>query len=199
MAKLYITNINFINENDLVDLSDYRINKSYNFKNKKDILLSLAVGISLNKGLKEYNLKEKNLLIKETKFGKLFFENRKDIKFNLSHSGEIGIAVLSNKEIGCDIEKIRKYDKKIALKYFSKEENLFINNSEDKNEAFTRIWILKESFLKAIGIGLIQNMNEISIIPSSNMIKINQKIDRRNWKIEEKRIDDYFIAICEEI
>ncbi len=199
MAKLYLVNINSIKNEDIKELSKYRIQKSNNFKVEKDRLLSLAAGIALNNGLKEFSLKEKDLEIKEDKFGKLFFENRKDIKFNLSHSEEIAISVISSKEVGCDVEKIRKYNEKLASKYFSEEENDFIEKSENKDESFTRIWTLKESFLKAIGVGLISNMNEISIVPNKDKIKILQNIDKRKWRLEEIHINDYYISICEEI
>ena len=199
MMKIYLVNINSIKDEDIKDLSEYRIKKASNYRLESDKLLCLAAGIALNKGLKEYNLKEKDLIVKENKYGKLFFENKKDIKFNLSHSKDTAIAVISNKEVGCDIEKLRKYNEKIANKYFSKGENEFINKSEDKDESFTRIWTLKESFLKAIGIGLIQNMNEISIIPNDISIEIKQNIDERKWIFKEIKLDDNYISICEEI
>ena len=197
--KIYLVNINSIKEEDVKDLSEYRIKKARNYRLESDKFLCLAAGVALNKGLKEYNLKEKDLIVKENKFGKLFFENKKDIKFNLSHSKNTAIAVISSKEVGCDVEKLRKYNEKIANTYFSKDENEFINKSEDKDESFTRIWTLKESFLKAVGIGLIQNMNEISIIPNDISIEIKQNIDDRKWIFKEIKLDDNYISICEEI
>lgn len=197
--KIYLVNINSIKDEDIKDLSDYRLKKADNYRLEADKLLCLAAGIALNKGLKEFNLNEKNLIVKENKYGKLFFENKKDIKFNLSHSKDTAIAVISNKEIGCDIEKLRKYDEKIAKKYFSKKENDFINLSINKDESFTRVWTLKESFLKAIGVGLIQNMNEISIIPNDIFIEIKQTIDDRKWVFKEIKLEDNYISICEEI
>ncbi len=198
MMKIYLVNINSIKESDVKELSEYRIKKANNFKNENDKLLSLAAGIALNQGLKEFNLKEKDLIIKENQFGKPIFESKKDIKFNISHSKDTVIAVISNKEVGCDVEKLRKYNENIIKKYFSNEEIDFIKTSKNKDEAFTRIWTLKESFLKAVGIGLIQHMNEISIIPKDDFIEIDQNIDNRKWVLKEVQIDDNYIAVCEE-
>ncbi len=197
--KIYLVNINSIKDEAIKDLSGYRIKKASGYRLETDKLLCLAAGIALNKGLKEFNLKEKDLTIKENLYGKLYFEERDDIKFNLSHSKDTAIAVISSKEVGCDIEKLRKYNEKLSYKYFSKEENDFINKSKNKDESFTRIWTLKESFLKAIGIGLIQNMNEFSIIPNETHVEIKQNIDKRKWSLKEIKIGDNYISICEEI
>lgn len=199
MSKIFIKNINFIKKNDVNELSEYRIKKSQSYINEKDTLLCLAAGIALNEGLKEFELKEKDLIINYNENGKPSFKDYNDIKFNLSHSKEYAIAVISNEEVGCDIEFLRKYNDKISKKYFSKEEQEYIDNSLNKDESFTRIWVLKESFLKALGIGLINNMKEISIIPNDDKIKINQKISKKNWFLKEMFLDKYYIAVCEEI
>lgn len=198
MAKLYLVNIKSIKEEDIKNLSAYRIKKADAFINEKDKLLSLAAGIALNEGLKEFNLKEKDLKISEKEFGKPYFKDRKDIKFNLSHSKDTSIAVISSKEVGCDIEKLRNYNSKIVEKCFSNEEKEFIKNSKNIDEGFTRIWTLKESFFKSIGKGLNFNMNEVSIIPRNDYIELKQSIDKRNWVLSEIKIDDNYVAICEE-
>ncbi len=198
MIKLYLVNINSIKEEDIKNLSAFRINKANSFTNEKDKLLSLAAGIALNEGLKEFNLLERDLEITINEFGKPYFKDRDDIKFNLSHSVDSSICVISSKDVGCDIEKLRKYNKKIANKCFSDEEKEFIVNSSNIDEAFTRIWTLKESFFKAIGNGLSFNMNGVSINPKENYIEIKQNIDSRNWKLSETKIDGNYIAICEE-
>lgn len=199
MFKFYLGNIKEVNEESIKDLSIYRINKALSFKNEKDKLLSLSAGIALNKALKEYNLKEKDLITDINEFGKPYFKDRNDIKFNLSHSFDTSICVISQNEIGVDIEKKRKYNEKLSLKYFSKEENDYINKSINKDESFTRIWTLKESFLKCIGQGLILNMNEISFLLNDNEIKIIQNIVNKKFEFNEFRIENYFISICEKI
>lgn len=199
MFKFYLANIKEVNEESIKDLSEYRINKAFSFKNDKDKLLSLSAGIALNKALKEYNLKEKDLITNVNEFNKPYFKDRKDIKFNLSHSIDTSICVLSQNEVGVDIEKLRKYNKKLSLKYFSKEEVDYINKSINKDESFTRIRTLKESFLKCIGKGLILNMNEISFLLNENEVKVIQNIIKKKFNFKEFRIDDNFIAVCEEI
>ena len=198
MTKLYLVNTKSVREEDINNLSSLRIKKANSFVDEKDKLLSLAAGIALDKGLKEIGLNEKDLDIEINEYGKPYFKDQTNIKFNLSHSIDTSICVISSKEVGCDIEKIRKYNAKIVNKCFSNEEQGFIKKALNKNEAFTRIWTLKESFLKAIGKGVDFNMNNITIIPQENNIIIKQNIDNRNWKLNEIKIEDNYIAICEE-
>lgn len=198
MTKLYLVNTKSVREEDINNLSSLRIKKANSFVDEKDKLLSLAAGIALDKGLKEIGLNEKDLDIEINEYGKPYFKDQTNIKFNLSHSIDTSICVISSKEVGCDIEKIRKYNAKIVNKCFSNEEQGFIKKALNKNEAFTRIWTLKESFLKAIGKRVDFNMNNITIIPQENNIIIKQNIDNRNWKLNEIKIEDNYIAICEE-
>ena len=198
MTKLYLVNTKSVREEDINNLSSLRIKKANSFVDEKDKLLSLAAGIALDKGLKEIGLNEKDLDIEINEYGKPYFKDQANIKFNLSHSIDTSICVISSKEVGCDIEKIRKYNAKIVNKCFSNEEQGFIKKALNKNEAFTRIWTLKESFLKAIGKRVDFNMNNITIIPQENNIIIKQNIDNRNWKLNEIKIEDNYIAICEE-
>ncbi len=198
MAKLYLVNTKSVREEDINNLSSFRIKKANSFVDEKDKLLSLAAGIALYKGLKEIGLNEKDLDIEINEYGKPYFKDQTNIKFNLSHSIDTSICVISSKEVGCDIEKLRKYNTKIVNKCFSNKEQEFIKKASNINEAFTRIWTLKESFLKAIGKGVDFNMNNITIIPQENNVIIKQNIDNRNWKLNEIKIDDNYIAICEE-
>lgn len=198
MAKLYLVNIKSIKKEDIKDLSAFRIEKASSFVNEKDKKLSLAAGIALNRGLEEFGLIEKDLVIKTNDFGKPYFKDYPNIKFNLSHSIDTSICVISSKEVGCDIEKIRKYNEKIINKCFSKEEKEFIEKSSNIDDAYTRIWTLKESFFKAIGSGLNFNMNEVSIVPYENNVVLKQNLDQRIWKLNEIKINNNYIAICEE-
>lgn len=73
----------------------------------------------------------------------------KNLFISLSHS-DIGVlAAVSSAKIGADIQKIRSYNPKIAKRYFSNNEIDYINNSKNKDEAFSLIWSFKESLFKS--------------------------------------------------
>ena len=90
-------------------------------------------------------------------WGKPFFKNL-PYYFNLSHSGEYILCVISTQEIGVDIqwEKPLKNDR-LARRYFTEEEkeNLSaIQNPSEWCREFYRIWATKEAYGKLTGKGL---------------------------------------------
>ncbi len=85
--------------------------------------------------------------------------NRLGIRFNLSHTaGLIVCGVALNRDIGVDVENIERQSKTdgIASRYFSPEEiaDLETLDETERKERFYRYWTLKESYVKARGIGL---------------------------------------------
>ncbi len=83
--------------------------------------------------------------------GKPYLENE-SIFFSISHSGEYVLCCLSEKEVGCDIERIKDFNPKIAERFFTEKEKSLLD--EGGKELFTRFWTLKESELKKDGTGI---------------------------------------------
>lgn len=81
------------------------------------------------------------------------------LKFNISHTkGLVACAATSGMEIGVDVEsvdRITDFDR-IAKRCFAPEENaaLALLPGEKKKERFFAYWTLKESYIKARGVGL---------------------------------------------
>lgn len=170
--------------NKLTQDEKEKINKKINNDDKKRSILGL---ILLEKLLKE-DIKDIN--IKYSKNGKPYLEN-KNIHFNISHKKDYVITVISNKNIGVDIEYINKKKiNKSTSKFFSTEkEQKNINNEE----LYFTIFSLKESYLKMKDILFDKNMIEFEI-------KNNEIINKRkdiSIKII-KDIKNYIITICEE-
>ena len=91
----------------------------------------------------------------------------KPFSFNLSHSkGKMICAVSSFAEVGVDLETLnRKTDmRKIARRVFSQEEwSLWEGLSEEaKRSRFYQLWTLKESYIKARGMGFNIPLDAIS-------------------------------------
>jgi len=81
--------------------------------------------------------------------------------FNISHSGEYTACALSDREVGIDIQK-NGLKKHAMRKVCTPEELAVIKTAED----FTRIWTIKESYAKALGVGLefgLQNINSLDL------------------------------------
>ena len=80
------------------------------------------------------------------------------------------------KGIGCDIERIRPYSDKtegLIGRFFHRDEAAYIlngRNDADIAKAFTKIWTLKESYVKALGTGLAEGMETFGIIPNDSSV-----------------------------
>ncbi len=196
MYRLFSYNVASLSEDKLRLLPPSRLQKATNYLKKEDRLLSFAASFALEEALESQGVKEKDVEIIYGENNKPYIKDRDDLYFNLSHSGEVAIAVVSKKELGCDIEKIRPYSEEVAKRCFAKEERAYINKAKNKDEAFTRIWVYKESFIKAIGKGLALKLSSFSATPTPAGIKLIQNIDPREWIIEEKPMEGYILAVC---
>lgn len=90
------------------------------------------------------------------------FANNTGINFNISHSHEIVVCALSAYPVGMDIEYADQDIMSVAEHFFKEDEYAMINRSSDQIEAAYKIWVRKESYLKATGNGIV----EISDMPS---------------------------------
>lgn len=128
----------------------------------------------------EYGIKEYTLRYNE--YGKPYL-NDYNLYFNLSDSNEVSALVISDKEVGIDIEKIT-YNELIMKKYFNDVEKSLVMNSENKEFEFTRIWTVKEAYLKCKGTGIIDRLNEID---TSNIESISFVYDNMYVSIVESK------------
>ncbi len=183
--KLYLMDISQLKAEDIANLSEQRQAKANKYIFERDRKLSLAVGVLLDRGLKEYGLRERDVVFAYGPCGKPYLKDYPAIHFNVSHSQDLAIAVFSKTDIGCDVELLRPYDKAIAQEAFTPKERELLDSAEDKDSAFTQLWVMKESYLKAIGTGLKTEMNLLNI-------------DKTRWKITSQKYNNYYIAICEE-
>ena len=151
MLRLYFANICLVEEQQVFDewfqkVDSQRKDKIVRCKNKEDKQRSLLAGILLKYGL------EKN-------------REESKIFYSISHSGEYVICALADRVVGVDIEnkfrsvcangKIERLDK-IAKKCLTMGEEIFYRSleNEEKVDALLRFWTRKESYSKAIGMGL---------------------------------------------
>ncbi len=86
--------------------------------------------------------------------------------FNLTHAGDYAILALSSKAVGVDLERIRPIDwQKISMRFFHPEERALLADSAHPLETFFWIWTLKESYLKAEGLGFSVSPASFSVLP----------------------------------
>lgn len=76
------------------------------------------------------------------------------IHFNISHCSEFAACAVSDRAVGADVEKIRKFPERVLKRCFTDYESDYVQNDPDPDMAFFQLWTLKESFVKATGTGL---------------------------------------------
>ena len=156
MVYVYIADISVLpdpleNTRVMNGLPIERQKKIRGTKQKQKRLQSLGAGLLLNLVLHRYDISVDALRTNEN--GKPIVEG---ICFNLSHSGDYVICAVSEKPVGCDIEKIKEAPKQVEKRAFSVEENAYLKSfsGDAYNREFFHLWTKKESFLKMKGIGI---------------------------------------------
>ena len=86
------------------------------------------------------------------------------LAFNLSHTaGLVACAVTSGSRIGIDVEQCDRVNDCLALAshYFTPDECALLSacSREQLNTRFIELWTLKESYIKAVGVGLTLPLN----------------------------------------
>lgn len=76
------------------------------------------------------------------------------LRFSLSHSGDRCACAVYDRAIGVDIQKRAAADMRILERRFTPREREYVLNSADREAAFTRVWTMKESYVKAFGAGI---------------------------------------------
>lgn len=136
-----------------------------------------------SKELLEIALKEEGITsykILKTKNGKPYLENS-NIFYNISHKNKMVGLIISNSEVGLDIEYIdtENIKRKSTLKYFFTEKE---RESITNNEELLTLWTKKESYIKLNG-GMLRDA-------------IGLDINNTNVIFDTFKLDNYIITIC---
>ena len=93
--------------------------------------------------------------------GKPFFRDLPDIHFNLSHCRKGVACIVSDKEVGIDIEEIGRGNRQLAEYVLNADEIAEMDAAEDSEIVFTKYWTMKESYLKLTGEGLTNDLKDL--------------------------------------
>ncbi len=154
---------------DLAPLSEFERTRALRFYAHADQVRSIATRTMLRRLLAEKTLLRPDTLHFVTnEYGKPRLKNHDGIEFNVSHSGSFALIALSTiGAVGVDIER---YDPRIDARnlgdyVFTRVER---ENQLDTTEAFIQQWVAKESALKALGVGIANHLQSISILRGGN-------------------------------
>ena len=195
-------------------LPPQRLDKTARLRSVPDKALSLGAGLLLMKAIRSLlpegrDLSEQlitgKLCFSYGEHGKPYLPGVSDFHFNISHSGSIAALAVSDREIGCDLERIRLADLRIARHFFSEKENELLDaaaSKEEQNALFYRLWTLRESFLKVTGKGLSLSMRDFAIVLEEGQAKpdavrvLRCADDQEYYYAEPSIAPGYCFALC---
>lgn len=136
-----------------------------------------------SKELLEIALKEEGITsykISESINGKPYIDNS-NIFYNISHKNKMVGLIISDSEVGLDIEYVdtENIKRKSTLKYFFTEKE---RESITNNEELLTLWTKKESYIKLNG-GMLRDA-------------IGLDINNTNVIFDTFKLDNYIITIC---
>ena len=197
MQKLYRININHFEDplknEGLLDLVGIRRReKVIRYRMPDDRKRSLGAGIIIRKILDENGLTESCLR---------YSDNEKPVVdglfFNVSHAGDYVVGVLSDCEVGCDIEKNANAPLEVAEHYFYHSELAYIKAAKNKDKAFFTLWTLKESYMKMTGRGMSLPLDSFEVVPTAEGFVLGKSSERPCF-FETMEFDGYIFSVSSE-
>jgi 4'-phosphopantetheinyl transferase len=131
--------------------------------------------------------------------GKPFLIGFSDFQFNLSHSGQWVVCAVDQLPVGVDVEEMLPMDIQSVEKFFSIEEQRYLNNFSgiERHEQFYNLWTLKESYIKKIGKGLTVPLDSFTIdFQGSSPQLINVQEDNNSFLKNYHLTEDYKLSLC---
>lgn len=188
---------------------------------RKDVRSSLAGRLLMRKFVNEYgSIPYKDIKFSRDENNKPILEgNNAGISFNVSHQGNFTVMAGEVKDVklGVDIMKLEYVGGKslseffrIMKRTFSDEEWVNIREKKFKAEAeplanFCRHWSLKESYVKAVGVGITMGLDRIVFKVNSDLELGRVTTDtevfvdgrKQDWLFEESLIDsNHCVAVA---
>jgi 4'-phosphopantetheinyl transferase len=153
---------------------------------REKIQTSLLGYLLLKESLERNGLHQAIDMIKQSPEGRPNIVQNFD--FNISHSDQYAVCAFSKKySLGIDIEKIKPISLEFLRSFFNQDEWAEMQENENSQEQFYRLWTKKEAVVKADGRGLNIPLKEI-------IIRNNQGfVERVKWFLQEIPLDQNYI------
>lgn len=187
--RLYIADVSPLEDIEIYNriydsLPAFRKEKADKYKGSLPRYLSVGAGYLLRQAFIDEGIEEKLDEIYEDSLGKPQIDG--DTYFNLSHSGKRAICAIGSMRLGADIQVMDRDNAEVAKRFFSKEENDYVfelNDRENIKKRFYQIWTMKEAYTKMTGDGIRKDFSKFNVL-------------NKGLNFWNKRIEDYCISIC---
>ncbi len=205
MVSLYIADISRLSDPKdrpelLQGLSEERNLKIYSQKQAEKRKQSFGAGLLLREVLLRHGVSEKAVYVGQN--GKPMVEK---ISFNISHSGKMVACAVSDKPVGCDVEEIKAVPEGMVARFFSDGERRYLQEFEGEayQEAFFRLWTMKESYAKMTGEGMSRLLGSFELLCDSSSLpddgpRVFRSGEVQSCVFHEYHMPGYQITVCAE-
>lgn len=122
--------------------------------------------------------------------GKPYLKSHPEINFNLSHCHSAVACAISDSQIGIDVEMIVKNAANIVGLTCCENEKRYLSEMQNADLMFTKLWTLKESYLKCTGKGISGDLSSIDFsYHEDEFCKLN-----KHFKTVCR--SDYILSVC---
>jgi phosphopantetheinyl transferase len=135
---------------------------------------------------------------------------RRDLRFSLSHTeGAALVALAWGREVGIDVERHRPLEdlEGMARTVMSPGElaDWLPFSGASRGRAFYHVWTRKESYLKAIGLGLFRDLQGVTVSASDDLLdaasgeawRVQDVNGEGIWSVTDVPIfEDYSASVC---
>lgn len=119
-----------------------------------------------------------------------------NLRFNLSHSGELAVISIASRELGVDVECVKENFgfEEVAEHFFTAREVAALRALPKhlQRRAFYQCWTCKEAFLKAKGTGLSGGLDEVQIVLDGESARIDANVS--GWSLKEIDVAEGYAA-----
>ncbi|MBR4554437.1 MAG: 4'-phosphopantetheinyl transferase superfamily protein [Ruminococcus sp.] len=165
---------------------DDRAEKINTLRQDKDKRLCLGAGLLAADMLRQAGAADLRLGVSEQ--GKPYLKGCPGIHFSISHDGEIAVCAVAEVPVGIDIQQKTHFEPAAARIAFCDAERCYAGSFPDRDAAYTRLWARKESYVKLLGTGFINDPDKYNAVPGGDA--------EQGVHFSEHRIGEYFISIC---
>ena len=183
--------VSFLNDDALFQqylsslASKQRKEKAVSFRIKSARNLSLGASLLLEQMLRDEGITDYQLVYEPS--GRPVLSSG-SLQFSLSHSGTTAVCAMSSTPVGADVEQIKAIRVRGILRYFHPAEVSYIEQAEQEDLAFIRLWTRKESYGKRTGAGIGYDLKQYCFIENDD--------SDAEFKFHELLLPQHLITVC---
>ncbi len=132
--------------------------------------------------------------IVRNEWGKPALQDYPQIQFNISHCKGLVSCILSDTPVGIDVEYVRPYSPFTAMHVLGAQELDDVTRAPDPDRRFFMYWTLKESCVKAMGLGLAYSMKKVVFCIEDDTVRCLTQPEYRFVLLEDA--SPYITAVC---